>query len=459
MAINRNGGWCHCKASSRLATLIVGSVPALCVGQEQPIPVTSVSESDSSELTGPQNLPGHPKRDQVAPETPKPPREWFGERSWLEWSRLTGDWGGARTKLEDAGLSFSASYVFDWSSVLSGGVSKRASTRTLFDLNATLDLEKAIKLPGGTVYADFYASDGRGASEDSGDFSGTSNIATGDNTAQLSELWYQQFLFDKKLKFKVGKIDANFDFAYFTCTPDFISSPAASPATLNAVLPTFPNPATGIDVFFNPTEQFYVGAGFFDGTVVQGNQTGRLGPASFFRGDGYLLIGEAGASWKGSLGGGRASVGVWYDTADIADFDGNQQSGTGGFYLMGEQRLLPRDGAPDDAKKGLFVFAEYGYADQKVNPAAQHLGGGLSWLGTFPGRDFDSAGAVANWIDLSNSSGSPFIGDELSFDLYYKFQATPAISITPDLQWIVNPSGNPAIADAVVAGIRMNFTF
>ncbi len=455
--------------SAAMAVLgVVGIVHAQDAG-----PITSANETEME--LGPGNLPGREKSDRERPKTPTPeekakeaekkpePREWFvdGGKPWLEWARVTGDWGGVRTSLEDVGLTINGSLTLDWSSVWSGGIRKYASSRSLIDVNATLDTEKAFGLPGGSLYADFYSSDGRGGSEDAGDYSGVSNIFTGINVHQLAELWYQQWFFDKKLRVKVGKSDANSDFALFNSTGDFLNGPSANPATLYPVFPTYPNPSTGICAFVFPTEEWYVGGGYYDGSLAEGKPTGRLGPKRFFSGPDYFWIGETGLSWKdcAGLGKGRAAVGAWRSTADFAAFDGSTKDGMNGFYLMGEQQIAKRDGAGPDDNKGVFLFGEYGWGDKNANPVANHIGFGVSCLGTFPGRDSDSCGFMANWLQFSHATGSPFEGSEWSFEWYYKLQVTPAISVSPDLQFITNPSGNPQTSDAVVGQLRVIIAF
>ncbi|MBC7772611.1 MAG: hypothetical protein H7210_08975, partial [Pyrinomonadaceae bacterium] len=154
---------------------------------------------------GPQDLPGREKgeRSRLEADLPKPPTaepvapepgEWFGGKPWWEWSNATGNWGGARTSLDDHGFAFAGSFTLDWSSVWSGGLARRASTRTFVDFNLTLDTEKFLGLEGGTFFVDFYSTNGRGGSDDAGDFQGFSNIQTDENLDQIAEVWYEQWL-------------------------------------------------------------------------------------------------------------------------------------------------------------------------------------------------------------------------------------------------------------------------
>ncbi len=250
----------------RLAIAVFATSAGLALAPKSAAQELAGAEERFEVESGPGALPGRDKGDRTKPpskaptlepsEMPAPPaaadeREWFDHKPWRQWARITGDWGGARTKFEDSGVTINGSYTLDWSSVVSGGLHEIASSRHLFDLNVAFDLDVIWGLEGGTIFTDMYASDVRGGSEDSGDFTGVSNIHTGQNIQQIAELWYEQWMFDKKLRLKAGKVDANAEFAFFKfATPDFLNGASANPTTLYQVFPTYPNPATAINMFF-----------------------------------------------------------------------------------------------------------------------------------------------------------------------------------------------------------------
>lgn len=261
-----------------------------------------------------------------------------GGKPWTEWARATGDWGGARTSLENAGLTIAGSFTLDWSTIFSGGASKRAYSRRFLDINGTLDLGKLVGWNGGTVYADFYHYSGI-TSNPVGDVQGTDALSTGRSIDQLGELWFQQTLFDGKLRIKAGKIDANVDFAFLPCATGFVSANGTWDPNLLGQ-PTYPDPATGVLAFVYPTENLYIGAGFFDGATVDGFATGSRGPATFFsdsKSSSWFVQGEAGLTWKslGDLGAGQLGFGGWTHTGDFSRFDGGTERGTWGGLRAG----------------------------------------------------------------------------------------------------------------------------
>jgi porin len=262
------------------------------------------------------------------------------------------------------------------------------------------------------------------------------------------------------MRIKFGKVDANSEFAFVDAAGSFLNS-AAGISTPIFAMPTYPDPAMSMNVFVYPTPWLYAGGGIYDGATLDGIPTGRNGPTTFFsdkRSDSWFSIGEAGLTWGGvdSWGAGRLAVGGWHHTADFERFDGGTERGVSGVYVVGEQQLL-RGTAGED--HGLFAFARYAWTDENVSAAGQHIGGGLVLKGTFPGRDDDEAGLFVSRLLLSDAPGATFEGDETVVELYYRFNLTPFIHLTPDLQWIGNPSGDSSIKDAVVGALRVEVDF
>lgn len=467
----------NCSSAVRVEYGVVLCLCGLVPAAHAQDSLASVNESAAlTELANPGETPGRkqgdrerntspPPSDSPAPdaEAPAPEaREWFGGAAWWEWDRATGDWGGARTWLEDRGIAFAGSYTLDWSSVWEGGIRNVASTRSMLDLNATVDFEKLLSLAGGTLFVDFQSSDMRGGSRDVGDWHSIDDLETGDNVDQIAELWYEQKLFDNALRIKVGKIDANLEFGFPVYTGEFIVSSDATPPTQYIAMPTWPNPAMGAVVFAYPTDQFYVGAGFFDGGSAVGRNTGRLGPSELWHGDEFYWTGEAGLTWKslGGLGVGRLAGGGWYHTGEFERFDAQTQDGTWGVYAFLEQQITRREGHDDDDDpKGLFALLQYDHGEEEVNFASDHVAVGLVVRGTLESRADDAAGVYLSWLNLSDAEGAAFDGDEYLAEGFYAVQVTPWFSVKPSIQYIWNPGGDPEVEDALVGAVRFEIGF
>lgn len=443
-----------------------GEVRALGAEPEQagePIEIVEVIPNDlPGHEPGPRTRPEEKPAETAVPELPPEQPEWFDGKSFWEWSHLTGNWGGARTDLEQWGLTLAGSYTMDWTNVVSGGRRQESSYRHLFDVNATFDLEKLVGLTGGQAYVDFYSVSGDGASEDAGDFQGVSNIESG-NVDQVAELWYEQTLFDGLLRLKFGKVDANTEFAFVDAASELINSSAGFSPTV-FVMPTYPDPAMSVNAYVYPCEWFYAGAGLYDGATQDGYATGGRGPSTFFsdsKSSDWFVIGEAGltAEKLGFVSNARFALGGWTHTGEFETFDGGKQDATSGFYCLGECRLWTP--APDDAEdeRGLYSFFQYGWAEPEVSEAHNHFGFGLTLRGVCECRSDDALAAYVSFVDFSNESGAGFDEDETILEFAYAFQVTPFFILRPDVQLVFHPSGDASRDTAVVLTLRASVEF
>ena len=100
-----------------------------------------------------------------------------------------------------------------------------------------------------------------------------------------------------------------------------------------------------------------------------------------------------------------------------------------------------------DDKYGAFI--RYGYSDGKFTDVKQLLSLGFGVTGPFenPGDFFGMAFAIGE--PVQNSLRTQYV-----FETLYRFQLTPIIQVTPDVQLIVNPSNNPDEDFLAVFGAR-----
>ncbi len=414
--------------------------------------------------------PGARERGAAVPVAPAAdlPREWFGVSDWWTWSRATGDWSGARTTLDDAGIVFEGSLISEWSDVFRGGTANNSSFRYLLDLNLTLELETLIGLKGGSVFLDFQNADTGNGALFHGAFQPYSNIAIDGSITQLSQAWYEQWLFEDVVRIKLGKVDANTEFAYIPAAGGFINASAGFTPTIFA-LPTYPNASTSFNAFVYPSESTYIGAGIYDGaTAVDGVPTGSRGPSTFFSddvSDDWFFIAETGVTFEdfGPVHDFRAGLGGWWHTGDFTTFSGGNEDGAGGLYALAEARVwgpeLNEAEECCECCRGLFLFAQCGFANDAVSTVTQQFGGGLSLIGTFAGRDDDSAGVYISYVDFTNDPAAGFGASETSIELFYDFALTPALHLKPDLQYFINPGGDSSIENAFVGTLRLTLVF
>ena len=465
-----------CRRFASIASFMIASAGATApIAQDDGTAIAGVGDAaDAAELIPsvsaglPPILPGQEPgaRDNGARAEPAPSaREWFGITPWHAWTRASGDWSGARTDLEASGIAFDGSLVTEWSDVFSGGEGSGSAFRHLLDLNLTFDLEAIAAIERASVFVDFQTGDTGVGAMLHGGYQAYSNIAIDGSITQLSQLWYEQWFAEDLLRIKIGKVDANAEFAYIASAGGFINASAGfTPAIL--AFPTYPNPATGINVFLYPCDGVYLGAALYDGAAtVDGVRTGALGPGGFLsddQSDDWFIIGEVGYTLAtlGTLDSTRMALGGWWHTGDYATFGGGSEDGTGGLYALAETRLWrPQDVdfADSEDARGLWFFLQYGCADDAVSAVRQQFGVGASLDGAIPGRDGDSLGAYLSLVDFSNDPAAPSADSEWSIELFYDFACTPSVHVKPDLQWFVNP-GNGG-DDALVGSLRVTIAF
>ena len=85
------------------------------------------------------------------------------------------------------------------------------------------------------------------------------------------------------------------------------------------------------------------------------------------------------------------------------------------------------------------------------------VGGGLSYQGAIPRRDDDIA--AIGVIYGSFSRYIPRTTAETVIEANYQINLTNWLSITPDLQYVIRPSGSSVIKNALVLGAQVQIVF
>ena len=371
-------------------------------------------------------------------------------------------WGGVRPKLERRGITFAGSLTVDSSREFTGGGEPGSDTiRYLLDIRGSFDLDKLAGIPGASASVDFQQQDGPNGSQRLGDIQRYDNIDA-DGRTQISEAWYQQYLFNQKVRVKVGKVDANTEFALPDRTASFINSSFAySPTILN--MPTYPDPAMSLNVFVYPASWLYLGYGIYDGAMAEGISTGDHSPKTLWQGPGdFFQIGEAGVRWQfgGEKLSGHFALGGYFENASVATFSGARQHGAAGGYLVLEQQFIKTSRAGQDDGRGLFGFFQFGWANEHVSEVAAHVGEGLVWVGLMGKKNPDTAGLGVTTATLSQAPGAGFTEHaETSIEAFYACQLSDWLNVQPDVQYIVHPGGDATRRDALVGTLRLGFTF
>jgi porin len=362
------------------------------------------------------------------------------EAGWLNGPQLTGEWGGLRAQAEDGGLTFNLAHTLDWSGGWRGSSDRRGAVRGLFDLGATW----APAGRGATFTAQYFILRGRDASTPLGTLVTFSNIDAAP-FAQWGELSWQQVFADGKLRFKLGQMDANSDFSVIGSALGFVNSAAAYSPTIFA-MPTYPDPAPGVNVFARPLPWLDLGFGVYGG-AASGGLRGFAHP---------FLIGEAGFT-HAALG--RLAVGAWRVNGTLARYDATTQPAAAGLYAVFERKIWQPNRAQADDPRGATLFAQFGTAGEQVSAIHRHLALGVSATGLVPGRADDTCGLMVSVCATSRADPALTSAHETAFEAYYGWPVAGWLTLKADVQLIRHPGGSAARRDAVVGMLRAETTF
>lgn len=426
-------------------------------------------------------------RDVIAAEVPE-------RETGQEGDHMTGDWGGLRTQLVDQGVHLQAGYIGEVIGNISGGLKSGAIYEGLFEASVRIDTEKVGLWKNGMFQISTLFPHGAGFSgEYSGDLLTASNIE-GYESIRLYDLWYEHH-FSRNVSVRLGQFGADEEFAFTESGGNFINSAFGWPAFISGNTvntgPAFYVAGPGIRVNVEPTEEFFVRVGVFDGDTFDNREgdprANKSGTRFDIGGDqGFFGIGELGLRWHGDPKtealAGELKVGGWLHTAD---FESNFEDENGqpfvvsgleprihsknfGVYVAGQQMLWR-----EKEKEGVYAFARAGASPQERSFFEVVVDGGLTWRGSIPTRDEDVVGLGVVYARISrdivraerldaevNGTVYPaYSSHETVLEAFYTAQLTKWWTVQPDVQWIFNPGGNESVPNAVVAILRTSVVF
>ena len=66
----------------------------------------------------------------------------------------------------------------------------------------------------------------------------------------------------------------------------------------------------------------------------------------------------------------------------------------------------------------------------------------------------DSLGVAFNWGEPNEDTFGPGLKDQISLEVFYRFQLTEQFALTPDIQYIQDPATNPNENSLWIFGLR-----
>ena len=362
-----------------------------------------------------------------------------------ERSTLFGGPLGIRAKAAEIGVSFELLYTGEVFQNTTGGIKTGGQYRQDLSLTIELNTSAAGWWSNGEFFAHYQFQHGSGITKKYvGDFQVLSNIDA-DNFDQLSELWYKHHFLDERLWLKVGKMDANSEFAFVDHGAEFLnSSPGFSPTI---PLTSYPDQDWGAVLGLEFFERFTLNIGAFQGRPNGSRSLGNSASSLY----GPLLIIEPVLHYTLDNKPGHLRLGYWYhgDQFDHLN-EGGTDDHTDGWYVTWDQSLSHEEG------EGFGVFGQLGFSDSAVSEAESYAGAGVQYTNKVLYNDDDILGLGIFSVQFSDDANLED-DNETTVELFYKLHPRPWLSIKPDLQYIHNPGGSGS-NDALAVGMRFEIS-
>ena len=270
-----------------------------------------------------------------------------------------------------------------------------------------------------------------------GDYQVADNIEAGDHIF-MEHLYLQQSF--GKFSVKIGLQDMNENFASIDAAGEYINSsfgihPALSS---NMSVAIFPLTGLGAELHLDINDNWHVQAAVYDGEIHSFEDNPYNLNWHLNKENGALFIGEC----QFIRDNGTYELGAFYHTAEKKY----------GIYANIEQEVW------NNERHSLKPFAQLSFANTIINDQQStinslrcdnyfHLAAGINLDGVFSKTNRDMAGLAFTSAFLSDKK------TETAIEFFYQYQITDNLIIKPDIQYIVNPSGED-IDNALVGILR-----
>jgi porin len=338
----------------------------------------------------------------------------------------------------------------------SGGARQGARYLDNLDIVAEADMERLIGWDGASLHVYGLYNNGKSLTELIGDAQAPSNIETGVKAARLYEAWINQKI-GQSASIKVGLYDLNSEFDSLDASGLFMASAHGigtdiSQTGLNGPS-IFPVTSLAARVAVEPATGWVVRAAVLDavpGDIARPKRTAVI----LNKADGALLIGEV----EAPLPNGKLLLGHWRYTGEFDALDGTRRRGNNGIYLRGETQITKERDAQD---QGLSGFFRLGTADGRINTFSHFIAGGLNYTGAIKGRDEDQLGLgiAAAFTSKSYRLLNASENTEIAVELTYRGTVTNWLSLQPNLQYIINPSADRTLRNALALGLHAELSY
>lgn len=359
-----------------------------------------------------------------------------------------GSWFGLKDKVSKSGIEIQARYKVDSVSNVGGGIERKSVFLGNFDLTFDFDLNKLLGWQGLSITLYGLGDHGDHPREFVGDRLGSSNIEA-PSTFKLYEA-YVKHAIDDRFSYLIGLRDLNADFNQIDAAAGFLNSafgvtPTLAQTGVNGPS-IFPTTALAFTFKYQSPSSFYLESGVFNAKA--GDPEKPYGTTITTQvDDGYLYIWEAGVLQNHPKSHTKFAVGAWTYTLPKAALDTTKpDTRNSGYYIIADTSLSSETS----------FFVKYGEASQDVNEFKSSIETGLAMKQPFVSRPSDllSVGFAQAKATPDNQTLNSLTADESVYEVSYRYQIVPGFSVTPDYQFVQNPSLNPEVKSASVLSFR-----
>lgn len=408
-----------------------------------------------------------------------------------------GDWNGTRSTLAEQGIDFEFAYVGEIGANLGGGYhnDRSASYSDQYSLGARFDLQKLLGWHDARFQLTVADRNGDNISNDRvgdprvGTLSSSQEVWGRGSHWRMTQLYYQQAFFDRRLDIKAGRFGEGEDFNSFDCNFQNLTFCGSQVGNWGGIWYNWPITQWALRIKYQLTPELFAQIGAYE-----------QNPSNTQNDNGFKLSGSGteGAVmpvevvWQPRIGGlpGEYRAGYYYSSANAKDVlqDSNGQpavlsgaayrsaSSKHGLWIGAMQQVTSEEG---DASRGLSLFAMATMHDKKTSKVDHYVSVGAVYIGLFALRPKDDIGlaisevhvnpaysrnaALTNLVsgvdDYDDPRYLPVQETEFNAELNYGIHLADWLTVRPNLQFVRHPGGVRSVDDAWVGGLKVQAIF
>ena len=399
---------------------------------------------------------------------------------------LFGDWGGARTYLDNLGMDLNVDWTSESAGNVAGGLRQGFDYAQQIGVQLDVDWQKLAGITGFSTHLAVVNRAGRNLSSD----------YIGDRVLQAQEifgagfdmavhdvwLYGEQNLFDDRVDIVLGRVFPGMDFAASPLYCDFMTlTICGHPRALTAEqgFIDWPQNTWGGRIRVRPTSDTYVMAGIYGSQPFPaGGRSGFDWSTNHITGAFYAL--ELG--WEPLLGPehlpGHYKIGAGYDTSNFVSnsfvLAGSPPltNGRTQFWVTFDQMLFRSVGT---SSGGLTLLGAYAHDDPSNSFFQNFVWVGMLYSGFWRTRPSDQIGLAFTYYQVSSTlSEAESLEQEFGLPPTYPFgvqnhgmvleanYSLPVyrgVTAQPEMEYFIRPGGVSSVRNAFVLGLKMHVLF